>query len=159
MSVLIAGSLIAATSTLHRRCEIIETTGHGELYARCAGDPADPLVLYVHDPRDVDADSSVWSCALMANLRTRWLAWAQEPARGPRLPRTSPLGWRGLARARRQRSVSTRRKVRRRVTSAEVAESGLLPLYGGGRCGADPEVPAPPAAAEQTAWGPRSWID
>ncbi len=55
-----------SNSTLHRRCEIIETTGHGELYARCAGDPADPLVLYVHDPRDVDADSSVWNELVLA---------------------------------------------------------------------------------------------
>ena len=45
-----------ANTTLHRRCDYIETSAHGELYARCAGDPSDPLVLYLHDPHEAGSD-------------------------------------------------------------------------------------------------------
>ena len=47
-----------ANTALHRRCDYVETSSHGELYARCAGDPSDPLVLYVHDPHQAGPDSS-----------------------------------------------------------------------------------------------------
>ena len=51
----------AADTTPHCRCDFIETSAHGELYARCAGDPSDPLVLYVHDPHELGSDSSMWN--------------------------------------------------------------------------------------------------
>ena len=47
-----------ANTALHRRCDYIETSAHGELYARCAGDPSDPLVLYVHDPHEARSNFS-----------------------------------------------------------------------------------------------------
>ena len=52
------GDALDANTALHRRCDFIETSSHGELYARCAGDPADPLVLYLHDPHEVGSDHS-----------------------------------------------------------------------------------------------------
>ena len=35
-------------SSLNRRCIWIETAEFGDVFARCVGDPKDPLILYVH---------------------------------------------------------------------------------------------------------------
>ena len=45
---------------LNRRCVWIQAPGFGDIFARCLGDPADPLVLYVHGsgPRN---SSATWS--------------------------------------------------------------------------------------------------
>eukprot|EP00913_Durusdinium_trenchii_P012068 g11336.t1 len=38
----------AMDPTLNRRCLWIETPDFGDVFARCVGDPKDPLILYVH---------------------------------------------------------------------------------------------------------------
>lgn len=35
-------------SSLNRRCIWVETADFGDVFARCVGDPKDPLILYVH---------------------------------------------------------------------------------------------------------------
>ena len=47
---------------LNRRVEVIETHRYGKLYARCVGEPSDPLVLYLHG---AGADSSMWNAMVL----------------------------------------------------------------------------------------------
>ena len=51
---------------LSRRCAWVETPGHGDVFVRCVGDAADPLILFVHGsgPRN----SGVWWNGLVHEL-------------------------------------------------------------------------------------------
>jgi len=42
------GDMLDPDETVQRRCVWICTGAFGDLFARCAGDPRDPLILYVH---------------------------------------------------------------------------------------------------------------
>ena len=43
-----AGDVFDSDDALNRRTERIETVSFGSIYARCAGDPSEPLILYLH---------------------------------------------------------------------------------------------------------------
>ena len=45
---------------LNRRCMWIETADFGDVFARCVGSPADPLILYVHGSGPCNS-SNFWS--------------------------------------------------------------------------------------------------
>ena len=46
--------------SLNRRCIWIETADFGDVFARCVGDPTDPLILYVHGSGPCNS-SNFWS--------------------------------------------------------------------------------------------------
>eukprot|EP00966_Prymnesium_polylepis_P194033 4497899-Prymnesium_polylepis.3 len=46
----------------NRRCEAVETVSFGSLFTRCSGDPADPLILYIHGATGARGkDSKMWN--------------------------------------------------------------------------------------------------
>ena len=53
---------------LHRRVEWIETSSFGSIYARCAGDPTHPLILYLHgnSSKSRGATSKMWNGLMTA---------------------------------------------------------------------------------------------
>jgi hypothetical protein len=65
----------------NRRCEAIETTSFGSVYARCLGDPADPLILYIHGGNSSQRgrDSKMWN-GLVSSFANEMTAAEEEAA-------------------------------------------------------------------------------
>lgn len=70
---------------LNRRIEVIETKDHGSIFARIMGDPAEPLILYLHGNGAKSNTSAFWNMSSIEVAR-KYQAMRAPPNWRPKQP-------------------------------------------------------------------------